>query len=121
MVVDASVARMRRDGRRWAMARQVLREAHSEGRDVKTTGGARASHGVLIWLDAPECRRLAVGMSPVKGSLAGLREAAGAERRPRRRLVMAPGVLGPQRLVLGWHGVQKSPGWGLSEAAHAKG
>ena len=43
-------------------------------------------------VDAPEYKCLAVGMSPVKKLLMGLRGAAraGAKRRPRRRLVMAP-------------------------------
>ena len=48
MMVNAGVARMRRDGRRWTMLDKSLRETRSEGRGVKTTGGVRARRGVLV-------------------------------------------------------------------------
>ena len=48
MMVDASVACMRRDGRRWTIARGSLGDLCSEGRDVRKTGGARARCGVLV-------------------------------------------------------------------------
>ena len=55
MIVDARVACMRRDGRRWTMASRSLRETHSEGRDVKTTGGAHARHGVYVGFGGRIC------------------------------------------------------------------
>ena len=42
MMVNAGMARMRRDSRRWTMPRRSLREMRSEGRDVC---GARACRG----------------------------------------------------------------------------
>ena len=48
MMVNAGVARMRRDGRRWTMLGISLRKTRSKGRGVKTTGGARARRGVLV-------------------------------------------------------------------------
>ena len=48
MMVNAGVASMRRDGRRRTMLGISLRKTRSEGRDVKTTGGALARRGVLV-------------------------------------------------------------------------
>jgi hypothetical protein len=47
-MADASVARMRCNSRSRGILSRSLRETRSKGRDVKTTGGARARRGVLI-------------------------------------------------------------------------
>ena len=89
MIMDASVARMRRDGRRRSTARRSLRVTRSEGRDVETTGGARARRGVLVSLGGyarPPMMQTATGSaesSPVMDVLAGLSVASGAWRRRR--------------------------------------
>ena len=46
MMVNAGVARTRRDGRRWTMLGISLRKTRSEGGDVKTTGGALARRNI---------------------------------------------------------------------------
>ena len=48
MAVNAGVACMGCDSRRWAVLGRSPRETYSEGRDVKTTGGAHARRGVLV-------------------------------------------------------------------------
>ena len=82
MMVNAGVARMRRDGRRWTMLGISLRKTRSEGRGVKTTGGVRARCGVLVSADRyarpPTMQKTTGGAatSPVKDMLAGLGVAA---------------------------------------------
>ena len=49
MMVNAGVARMRRDGRRSTMLDKSPKVTRSEGRGVETTGGARARRGVVCW------------------------------------------------------------------------
>ena len=78
MMVNAGVARMRRDGRRWTMLGISLRKTRSEGRGVKTTGGVRARRGVLVsagvYARPPTMQKTTGGAesSPVTDMLAGL-------------------------------------------------
>ena len=89
MMVNAGVARMRRDGRRWAMLGISLRKMRSEGRGVKTTGGVRARRGVLVsaggYARPPTMQKTTGGAesSPVMDVLTGLGVASGAWRRRR--------------------------------------
>ena len=87
MMVNAGVARTRRDGRRWTMLGIYLRKTRSEGRDVKMTGGALARRGVLVsagrYARSPTMQTTTGGAesSLVMDMLAGLSVVAGAWRR----------------------------------------
>ena len=48
-MVNVEGARTRRDGRRQRTTEEYLDKTRSEGRDVKTTGGAHARRGVVCW------------------------------------------------------------------------
>jgi hypothetical protein len=75
MMVNAGVARMRRDGRRSAMLAKSPKVTRSEGRGVETTGGARARRGVVCWfrrVDVPDPQR---GDKRWHGDVAGARGA----------------------------------------------
>ena len=90
MMVNAGVASMRRDGRRRTMLGISLKKTRSEGRDVKTTGGALARRGCVGFggcSDArpPTMQKTTGGAetSPVMDMLAGLSMVAGAWRNRR--------------------------------------
>ena len=74
----AGVARMGRNGRRWAMLGRSLRKTRGKGRDVKATGGALARRrGVLVsagYARPPTMQTTTGGAesSPVTDMLAGL-------------------------------------------------
>ena len=79
MMVNAGVARTRRDGRHWTMLGISLRKTRSEGRGVKTTGGVLARRGCVGFggcSDArpPTMQKTTGGAetSPVMDMLAGL-------------------------------------------------
>ena len=75
MMVNAGVARMRRDGRRLTMLGISLRKTRSEGRGVETTGGARARRGMVCWfrrVDVPAPQR---GVKWWHGDVTGARGA----------------------------------------------
>ena len=79
MMVNAGVARTRRDSRRWTMLDKSLRETRSEGRGVMATGGALARRrGVLVsagvYARPPTMQKTTGGAesSPVTDMLAGL-------------------------------------------------
>jgi hypothetical protein len=83
MMVNAGVARTRRDGRRWTMLGISPRKTRSEGRDVKTTGGALARRGCVGFGGCSDARPPTMqkttggaATSPVKDMLAGLGVAA---------------------------------------------
>ena len=112
MMVNAGVARMRRDGRRWTMLGISLRKTRSEGRDVKTTGGALARRGVLVsaggYARPPTMQTTTGGAesSLVMDMLAGLSVVAGAWRRRRPAPSRQWGhrrVLGSQPSTPRWH------------------
>ena len=74
-----------RDGRRRGVLDKRLDKLRSEGCGVETTGGARARRGVVCWfrrVDVPDPQRGVKWWHGVSLLLAGLGEAAGAERRP---------------------------------------
>ena len=105
------------------MLGRSLRETCSKGRDVQTMGGARAHRGVLV---SGACARVQTFGG---GHVAGEGIARGAQRSCRSEVKAAAtashgsGVYSGRSgwCCMGWHGVQKSTGWGLSEGAHAKG
>ena len=83
MMVNAGVARTRRDGRRWTMLGISLRKTRSEGRDAKTTSGALARRGCVGFGGCSDARPPTMqkttggaATSPVKDMLAGLGVAA---------------------------------------------
>ena len=87
MMVNAGVARMRRDSRRWTMPSRSLREKRSQGREVRMTSDARARHRVLVlageYARPPTMQTTTGGAEslPVMCMLAGLSVVSGAWRR----------------------------------------
>ena len=82
-------ARDRHNGRRQGILDRSLDEVRSKHREVKMTGGAHAHCSIMCWfwqVDVPDpnvVRNGGMEMSLVMHTLEGLKEAPGAERRPR--------------------------------------
>jgi len=74
MMVNAGVARMRRDGKHLTMLGISLRKTRSEGCGVKTTGGVLARRGVLVSAGGctrppTRCEVVARGVTGARGAL----------------------------------------------------